>query len=71
MKRNFVFVKLSVLTKSIISKVGEISFSVVQLHLVHFSAQVPTRLWSKSSRGLIGTKGICIGFSDIVALIGK
>ena len=71
MKREFVFFKLSILTKSIISNLGEIILSVFRFYLVHFSAQVPTRLWYKSSRGLIGTKGVCIGFSDIVALIGQ
>ena len=65
------FGKLSVLNKSRISKLGEISLSVVLFHLVHISGQVPTRLWSKSSRGLIFTMGICIGFSDIVTLMGQ
>ena len=38
--------------------------------LVQFSVQVPTWWWSKSSRGLIVTKGVCICFSDIVAPVG-
>ena len=52
-------------------KLGENWFSLVQFHLVHSSVQVPTWLWSKSSIGLIGTKGLCIGFIDIDALVGQ
>ena len=44
---------------------------MVQLCLVHFSVQVPTWWWYKSSRCLIGTKGLCINFVDIVALMGQ
>ena len=44
---------------------------MVQLRLVNFSVQVPTWWWSKSSCGLIGTKGICISFIEIVALMGQ
>ena len=58
-------------TESIKSKLGDIWFSVVRFHLLHSSAQFPTWWWSKSWGGLIGTKGICIGFSDLVALLGK
>ena len=65
------FGKLSIITKSIISKLGEVSFSVVLFHLVHFSVQVPTSLLSKSSCGLIVTKGLYIGFSGLVALMGQ
>ena len=70
-KREQIFGKLSILTQSRKYKLGEISFSVFQFYLVHFSVQVPTRLWYKSSHGLIGKKGIYIGFNDIVALVGK
>ena len=70
-KREQTFVKLSIVTKYRISKIGEIIFSVVRFHLVHFSVQVPTRFLSESSRGLIGTKELCIGFSDIVELMGQ
>ena len=59
------------LTQSRKSKIGDICFSVVRFRLLHFSVQVPTWWWSKYSRGLIGTKGICIGFSDIVAPVGQ
>ena len=71
LKREQTFGKLSIITKSRISKLGEIIFLMVRFHLVHFSVQVPTKLWSKPSCGLIGTKGICIGFSDFVALVGQ
>ena len=47
-----------------------IIFSVVLIHLVHFSVQVTTWWWSESSRGLIGTKGLCICLNGIVALVG-
>ena len=47
-----------------------INFSEVRIHLVHFSVQVTTCWWSESSRGLIGADGVCIGFVDIVALVG-
>ena len=47
-------------TESRNSKLGEISFSVVWFRLVHFSVQVPTWWWYKSSRGLIGIKVLCI-----------
>ena len=47
-----------------------IKFSVFRIHLVHFSVQVTTWLWSESSRGLIGAEQICISFVDIVALVG-
>ena len=50
---------------------SKISLSVVLFCLVHFSVQVCTWWWSKSSRFLIGTKGICIGFIDIIALVGN
>ena len=70
-KREQTFEKLSILTKSTISKLGGIIFSLVQFHLVHFSVKVPTRLWSKSSCCLIDTKILCIDFIDIVALIGQ
>ena len=53
------------------SKLGEIWFSVVRFCLVHFSVQVPTWWWSKSWSGLIGTKGLCNFFSDIVVLVGQ
>ena len=43
---------------------------MVPFQLVHSSVQVPTWWWFKSSRGLIGTEGICIGFSEIVSFIG-
>ena len=52
-------------------KMGKIIFSVVQFHLLQFSVQVPTILWSKYSRALVGKKGICISFSEIVALVGQ
>ena len=58
-------------TESRKSKLGEIWFSVVWFRLVHSSVQSPTLWWSKSQRGLIGTKGILICFSDIVAIVGK
>ena len=48
-----------------------IDLSVVRIHLVRFSVQVKTWWWSKSSRGLIGTEGVCIGFIEIVALVGS
>ena len=44
------------------SKLGEITISVVQFHLVHFRVQVLTWWWSKSHSGLIGAKGLCIEF---------
>ena len=47
-----------------------INFSVFQIHLVHFSVQVTTWWWSESSRGLIGAEGLCIGFIEIVVLVG-
>ena len=47
-----------------------ITFSVVRIHLVHFSVQVTTWWWSESSCGLIGTERLCIGFIDIFASIG-
>ena len=53
------------------SKLGDIWFSMVQFHLVHFSVQVLTLWWYKSSFGLIGTKGICIDFIDTGELMGK
>ena len=58
-------------TESRKSKLGEIWFSVVRFRLIHFSVQFLTWWWSKSSRGLICTKGLYIGFSDIVAIMGK
>ena len=70
-KRDLFFGKLSILNKSRISELGEISFSVVRLHLVHFSVKVPTSLWSKSSCGLICTEVFCIGFSNIIVLMGQ
>ena len=48
-----------------------LNFSVVQIHLVHFSVQVTTLWWSDSSRGLIGACGICIGFVDIVLIVNS
>ena len=59
------------LTKSRKSKLGEISFSVICCSPVHFIVQVLTWWWSKSSRGLIGTKGFFIGIIDIVAPVGQ
>ena len=53
------------------SKLGVIWFSLVRFHLIHSSVQVPTWWWSKSSFGLIGMKGICIGFIDSGALMGQ
>ena len=44
---------------------------MVRFHLVHFSVQVTTWWFSKSSCGLICTKGLCIGFDDIGGLVGK
>ena len=43
---------------------------MVRIHLVNFSVQFTTWLWLESSRGLICTVVICIGFIDIVALVG-
>ena len=63
--------KISNLTSSRNSKLGEILISVVRFHLVHSCVQVPTWWWSKSSFGLIGTKGICIDFIDSGALLGQ
>ena len=54
-----------------LKKLVVIIFSVVQIHLVHFSVQVATWRWSGYSYGLIVTEGLCIGFSDIVALVGQ
>ena len=48
-----------------------VNSSVVLIHLVHFSVQVTTCLWSESSRILIGAEGICIGFIDIIVLVGR
>ena len=64
------FGKGSILTESIIPNLGVINLSVVWFHLVHFSVQVSTWWWSKSSRGLIGRENIFIGSFDIVALVG-
>ena len=36
-----------------------------------FIVQVPTRWCYKSLRGLIGTKGLCIGYIDVVAHMGQ
>ena len=47
------------------------NFSVVRIHLVHFFVQVTTWWWSESSSGLIGTKGLCIGLTDIFVLVGS
>ena len=52
-------------------KLCGISFSVIWSRLVHFSVQVPTWWWSKSSRGLIVPKGLCISIIDIVVPVGK
>ena len=38
---------------------------------MHSSAQVPTWWWAESSRGLIGAKGLFIGFIDIVMPLGN
>ena len=48
-----------------------INLSVVQFHTVHSSVKVPTWLGSESSRGLIGTDGLCIGLIDIILPIGR
>ena len=58
-------------TESRKSKLGEIWFSVVWFCLVHSIVQVTIWGWSKSWRGWISTKGICIGLSDIAALLGQ
>ena len=71
MNQNLASHKISNLTSSINSKLGEIWFSVVRFHLVHSSVQVPTWWWSKSSFSLIGTKGLCIGCIDSEALMGQ
>ena len=47
-----------------------INLSVVQFNLVNPSVQVPNWWWAESSRGLIGTEGICIGFGYIVLHLG-
>ena len=43
---------------------------VVQFHLVNCSVKGTKFRWAESSRGLIGTEGICIGFSDTVMPVG-
>ena len=48
-----------------------INLSVVQFNLVNPSVQVPNWWWAESSRGLIGTEGICISFIDIFALVER
>ena len=58
-------------TKSRRSKLVQIWFSVVRLHLVDFSVQVPTWWWSKYWRGLIVTKGLCIGSVTLLRLLGS
>ena len=65
------FVKSLICTESRKSKVGVISFLVVWFHFLRFSVQVTAWWWFKPSRGLIGANGLCIGFIDIVALVGK
>ena len=57
-------------TESIISKLCVIYFLAVKFHLVQYSVQVPTWWQAKSSSGLIGAEGLCIGFGDIVRPIG-
>ena len=42
-----------------------------QIHLVHFSVQVTTWRWYEYLSGLICAEGICIGFIDIVVLVGR
>ena len=63
------FGKLSILTKSRIYNLGKIIFSLVQFQLVRFSVQITRRLWYKPSHGFLGTNVICIGYSDIIALV--
>ena len=53
------------------SAIGHINSSVVRFHLVKLRVQFPTWWWFKSSCGLIGTNRLCIGFSDIVAIVGQ
>ena len=48
-----------------------INLSVVQFNLVNPSVQVPNWWWAESSRGLIGAKGVFIGFIDIVLPLGN
>ena len=69
-KRGQTLGKWSICTESIISKLGVINVSVFLFHLVYFSVQVTAWWWSESSRGLIGTEDICIGFIGIVPPIG-
>ena len=71
MNQNLARHKISNLTSSRNSKLGDIWFSVVQFHLVHSCVQVPTWWWSKSPFGLICTKGLCIRFIDSGALMRK
>ena len=47
------------------------NLSVVWTKLVNFSGQVTIWWRSESSRSLIGAYGICIGFINIVALVGR
>ena len=56
----------SIMIESIFLKLGMINFSVVQLHLVHYSVQVPPWWCAESSCGLIVKEGIHIGFGGIV-----
>ena len=58
------------ISKSIISKLGVIYFSVVRFHTVHSSVKVTTWWWSESSHGLIGAEGLCVGFVDTVLPLG-
>ena len=67
-KREQTFWKLSIWNELWILNLGDISFSMVRFHLVHFSVQVSTWWWSKSSRGLVGADGLCIGFIEILFL---
>ena len=52
-------------------KLVEIFLSVVRFCIVQFSGQVPTWWWSNFSPILIGTKGICIRYIDIVVHVGQ
>ena len=63
--------KISNLTSSRKYKLGDILISVVRFHLVQSCVQVATWWWSKSSFGLICTKGLCINFIDSGALMGQ
>ena len=63
--------KISNLTSSINSKIGEIWLSVVRFHLVHSSVQILTWWWFNSPFSLIGTKGFYVGFIDSGALMGQ